>query len=102
MMKTLKKQRKYKIYIRSLVKKNHELSRKSNEIEQLKGRLNNLLKKLKCKNSLHEVEGYCEFRDAEQITQLKLYYNKLKENIALQRQTEFDDTVKQKLDDLLN
>ena len=82
---------------------NDEISRKSNEVDHLKGRLNNLLKKLKCKSSLHEIEGYCEFRDAEQITQLKLQYKKLQEeNVALKNQTEFDETVKDKLDDLLN
>ena len=82
---------------------NDEISRKANEIDHLKGRLNNLLKKLKCKSSLHEIHGYCEFRDAEEITQLKLNYKKLKEeNITLKQQTEFDETVKDKLDDLLN
>ena len=87
----------------TITEQNHDLSRKSNEIEHLKGRLNNFLKKLKCKSSLHEVEGYCEFRDAEQITQLKLNIKKLnEEKTALLNQTLFDDTVKANLDDLLN
>ena len=87
----------------TISEQNQDLSRKSNEIEHLKGRLNNFLKKLKCKSSLHEVEGYCEFRDAEQITQLKLNIKKLnEEKTALLNQTLFDDTVKANLDDLLN
>ena len=88
---------------KAIDEQNQDLSRKSNEIEHLKGRLNNFLKKLKCKTSLHEVEGYCEFRDAEQITQLKLNCKKLQEeNTALLNQTLFDDTVKANLNDLLN
>ena len=79
-----------------------KLNDKSKEIEELKANLHQVNTNKNCNTELHNIEGYCEFRHQEEVTQIRLNNMKLRqENEALSQQVHFDNYSKENLNTLL-
>ena len=77
------------------------LENKCQENQQLKSQLKPHKKK-NCKSALHDIKGYCQFRQNEEIEQLKLHCLKIsKENEALTHQVYFDSSTKENMNQLM-
>ena len=83
-------------------KEKEKSNEKSKEIEKLKDKLNQPNPNNHSKTALHNIEGYCEFRHVEEVSQITLKYLKIKqENEALSQQIHFDNFSKENLNSLL-